>query len=88
MLREITYSSIRAGSYEPIKVALGGTDRHHTTMAIKMKAGAVAGMKLHNSEFPIIATAELDKVSAHCDSENCFTQEQSSTKETISSNKF
>ena len=46
MLREITYSSIRAGSYEPIKVALGGTDRHHTTMAIKMKAGAVAGMKL------------------------------------------
>ena len=59
MLREITYSSIRAGSYEPIKVALGGTDRHHTTMAIKMKAGAVAGMKLHNNEFPSIATAEL-----------------------------
>ena len=46
MLREITYSSIRAGSYEPIKVALRGTARHHTTMSIKMKAGAVAGMKL------------------------------------------
>lgn len=44
MIREMTYSSIRSGTYEPIKVALGGTDRHHTTLRIKLTAGAIAGV--------------------------------------------
>ncbi|KAF6018337.1 hypothetical protein EB796_023349 [Bugula neritina] len=44
MLREITYSSIRSGFYEPIKVLLGGTDRHHTSMHVKIVAGATAGL--------------------------------------------
>ena len=43
MLREITYSSIRSGAYEPVKVLMGGTDRHNTPMHIKMRAGAIAG---------------------------------------------
>lgn len=43
MLRELTYTSIRAGCYEPIKHMLGGTDRHDTPLHIKLRAGGLAG---------------------------------------------
>ncbi|XP_067937520.1 mitochondrial substrate carrier family protein ucpB-like [Watersipora subatra] len=44
MLRELSYSSIRSGTYEPIKIIMGGTDRHDTPMHVKMRAGALAGL--------------------------------------------
>ncbi|XP_022101204.1 mitochondrial substrate carrier family protein ucpB-like [Acanthaster planci] len=43
LLREATYSTIRIGAYEPIKVLFGATDRHHTPLAKKLGAGATSG---------------------------------------------
>ncbi|ESP05616.1 hypothetical protein LOTGIDRAFT_208602 [Lottia gigantea] len=43
MLRESSYSSIRLGSYEPIKVLLGATDPAHTPLWKKICAGAISG---------------------------------------------
>lgn len=46
VVRELTYTSIRSGFYEPIKVMLGGVNRHDTPLHIKMKAGALAGFTM------------------------------------------
>lgn len=43
VLREMTYSAIRLGLYEPFKDLLGGTDVHHTPLWIKIAAGAASG---------------------------------------------
>ncbi|KAJ8046187.1 Mitochondrial substrate carrier family protein ucpB [Holothuria leucospilota] len=43
LLREASYSSIRVGSYEPIKRLLGATDPAHTPFYKKLLAGALAG---------------------------------------------
>ncbi|XP_067937004.1 mitochondrial substrate carrier family protein ucpB-like [Watersipora subatra] len=43
ILREMSFSAIRMGAYEPIKYKLGGTDKAHTAMAIKVKAAAISG---------------------------------------------
>ena len=45
MMREMAYSSVRMGLYEPIKHQLGGTDRHNTPLHIKAAAGALAGKR-------------------------------------------
>ncbi|MCO5567293.1 hypothetical protein L7F22_020983 [Adiantum nelumboides] len=44
LLREASYSSIRMGLYEPFKMMLGGDDRAHTPLWIKITAGASAGV--------------------------------------------
>lgn len=44
LLREASYSSIRMGAYEPFKMMLGGDDRAHTALWIKVVAGASAGI--------------------------------------------
>jgi hypothetical protein len=41
--RESTYSAIRLGLYEPLKVALGATDPTHTPLWVKFTAGSLAG---------------------------------------------
>ena len=46
LLREATYSTIRIGAYEPIKVLFGATDRHHTPLAKKLGAGATSGIPI------------------------------------------
>ena len=44
MIREATYSTIRIGAYEPIKVhVFGATDRHHTPLLKKIGSGATSG---------------------------------------------
>ncbi|XP_071817589.1 mitochondrial substrate carrier family protein ucpB-like [Apostichopus japonicus] len=43
LIREATYSSIRVGSYEPIKRLLGATDPANTPFYKKIMAGATAG---------------------------------------------
>jgi hypothetical protein len=43
MLREMTYSSIRFGLYDPIKVLLGATDPKNTPFYKKVAAGLSAG---------------------------------------------
>lgn len=43
MIREASYSSIRMGAYEPVKRALGATDRRYTALWIKVCAGAMSG---------------------------------------------
>ncbi|KAF6041443.1 hypothetical protein EB796_000253 [Bugula neritina] len=43
VLREMSFSAIRMGSYEPIKYQIGGTDRANTPMTLKIAAGAIAG---------------------------------------------
>nr|XP_006824534.1 PREDICTED: mitochondrial substrate carrier family protein ucpB-like [Saccoglossus kowalevskii] len=43
LLREATYSTIRIGAYEPIKVWLGATDPAHTALYKKILAGATSG---------------------------------------------
>jgi len=43
MMREGSYSTIRFGIYEPIKVQLGATDPAHTPLWKKITAGAAAG---------------------------------------------
>ncbi|XP_002741139.1 mitochondrial substrate carrier family protein ucpB-like [Saccoglossus kowalevskii] len=43
LLREGTYSTIRIGAYEPIKVWLGATDPAHTPLYKKILAGATSG---------------------------------------------
>ncbi|XP_038047766.1 mitochondrial substrate carrier family protein ucpB-like [Patiria miniata] len=43
LVREATYSTIRIGAYEPIKVLFGATDRHHTPLFKKLAAGATSG---------------------------------------------
>jgi len=53
MLREITYSSIRAGTYEPLKVMMGGVDRHNTPMSVKLAAGGIAGKHICFNAFDI-----------------------------------
>ena len=42
-MREVGYSGIRLGLYEPVKVALGGTDPKNTPLHIKVAAGAFTG---------------------------------------------
>lgn len=44
LLREASYSSIRMGAYEPLKMVLGGDDPSHTPLWIKVAAGATAGI--------------------------------------------
>lgn len=41
--REMSYSGIRMGMYEPVKQKLGGTDPKHTSLSIKVAAGALTG---------------------------------------------
>ncbi|CAE7877993.1 ucpB, partial [Symbiodinium sp. KB8] len=43
ILREMSYSSIRLGLYEPTKELLGGSDRHNTPLWMKVSAGAITG---------------------------------------------
>ncbi|XP_070558897.1 mitochondrial substrate carrier family protein ucpB-like [Ptychodera flava] len=43
LIREGTYSTIRLGAYEPIKVWLGATDPAHTVLWKKVAAGAMSG---------------------------------------------
>ena len=44
LIREATYSTIRIGAYEPIKVhVFGATDRHHTPLLKKIGSGATSG---------------------------------------------
>ncbi len=43
-MRESIYSTIRISSYEPLKEMLGGKDKAHTPMWLKMCAGALAGL--------------------------------------------
>ena len=43
MMREMSYSAVRMGAYEPIKYQLGATDRHHTPLYLKLAAGASSG---------------------------------------------
>ena len=43
-IREATYSSMRLGFYEPIKMALGGEDKQSTPMWKKFLAGAISGL--------------------------------------------
>ena len=42
-IREVFYSGLRLGLYEPTKHAMGATDRHNTPLYIKFAAGAVTG---------------------------------------------
>lgn len=42
-MREGSYSAIRLGAYEPIKVSLGATDPAHTPLWKKITAGAISG---------------------------------------------
>lgn len=43
MMREGSYSTIRLGAYEPLKVKLGATDIAHTPLWKKIVAGATSG---------------------------------------------
>jgi len=43
LLREGSYSTIRLGAYEPLKVQLGATDIAHTPLWKKITAGAISG---------------------------------------------
>ncbi len=43
LVREMSYSGIRMGMYEPVKQLLGGTDPAHTPLGIKVAAGALTG---------------------------------------------
>lgn len=43
MMREGSYSTIRLGAYEPLKVKLGATDIAHTPLWKKIVAGAMSG---------------------------------------------
>lgn len=43
LCREMSYSGIRMGLYEPTKEALGATDPAHTPLALKVLAGAITG---------------------------------------------
>jgi len=43
LLREMSYSGIRFGLYEPTKILLGATDPAHTTLPLKVLAGAITG---------------------------------------------
>jgi len=43
LVREMSYSGIRMGMYEPTKNALGGTDPANTSLSIKVAAGAITG---------------------------------------------
>jgi hypothetical protein len=43
VLREISYSGIRMGLYEPFKVLLGATDVNTTPLSVKIAAGAMSG---------------------------------------------
>lgn len=42
-MREGSYSTIRLGAYEPLKVQLGATDIAHTPLWKKIAAGAISG---------------------------------------------
>jgi len=43
VLRELSYSGMRIGLYEPVKELLGGKDNRTTTLDIKIAAGVVSG---------------------------------------------
>mmetsp|Transcript_102183 Transcript_102183/g.288656 ORF Transcript_102183/g.288656 Transcript_102183/m.288656 type:complete len:301 (-) Transcript_102183:93-995(-) len=43
VLREMSYSGIRLGLYEPVKEVLGATDPAHTPLWLKVLAGGVTG---------------------------------------------
>jgi len=43
LCREMSYSGIRMGLYEPTKQALGATDPARTSLALKIGAGAITG---------------------------------------------
>lgn len=43
LVREMSYSGIRMGMYEPTKQMLGGHDPSHTPLGIKVAAGALTG---------------------------------------------
>jgi len=43
LLREMSYSGIRMGLYEPTKQALGATDPKHTGLHLKVLSGAITG---------------------------------------------
>ena len=42
-MREGSYSTIRLGAYEPLKLQLGATDVAHTPLWKKITAGAISG---------------------------------------------
>jgi len=42
-MRESSYSTIRLGLYEPLKVCFGGVDVAHTDLKVKVAAGSLAG---------------------------------------------
>ena len=42
-MREGSYSTIRMGAYEPLKVFFGATDPAHTPLWKKICAGAISG---------------------------------------------
>merc|ERR1712110_305281 len=43
LCREMSYSGIRMGLYEPTKQMLGGTDPKHTPLLLKITSGAITG---------------------------------------------
>jgi len=43
VLRELSYSGVRMGLYEPFKELLGATDRANTPLSVKVAAGAMSG---------------------------------------------
>merc|ERR1719191_2306596 len=43
LCRELSYSGIRMGLYEPAKEMLGATDPAHTALHLKVAAGATTG---------------------------------------------
>lgn len=61
MLREMSFSGIRMGLYEPIKYQLGGTDRAHTSVFIKVQAAATAGMLGFASFLLLVLGSQIHK---------------------------
>lgn len=51
LMREGSYSTIRLGAYEPLKVYFGATDPAHTPLWKKICAGAISGWSKGGNPF-------------------------------------
>ena len=65
LMREGSYSTIRLGAYEPLKVYFGATDPAHTPLWKKICAGAISGQSGSRTERRITIVLKWNKLSGH-----------------------